>query len=107
MNLYQACKLLPPAGALLKPGGSIIMAVSCYAGIGPIEVINEAIYRLGVIHSLPQKHRIILVSEQSPQAVAPSFAEYAPDLKSALERTDDDLIILPQAGDLIPRISTL
>ncbi|MCA9540288.1 MAG: DUF2088 domain-containing protein, partial [Myxococcales bacterium] len=66
MNLYQACKLLPPAGPLLAEGGTIIVAAECADGIGPVEVINEAIYRLGSVHSLPAKHRVLLVSSQPP-----------------------------------------
>ncbi len=62
MNLYQACKLLPPAGALLEEGGTVILAAECTDGIGPVKTINEAIYALGSVHSLPHDHRVILVS---------------------------------------------
>lgn len=103
MDLYQACKLLPPAGAVLRPGGTVILAAACEAGIGPVEVINEAIYRLGVIHALPPDHRVILVSGRSPEEVAPTFCEYAPDLPAALARIPaDDLLVLPFGGDLVP-----
>ena len=82
MNLYQACKPLPPAGAVLKEGGTIVLAAQCGDGIGPVDVINEAIYRLGSVHSLPRNHRVILVSERSPKEVQPTFAEYAETVKA-------------------------
>ncbi len=104
MNLYQACKLLPPAGRVLRDGGTIVMAAACHDGIGPVGVINEGIYRLGVVHALPPRHRVVLVSEQPPEAVAPTFAEWAPSVEAALAALPDpdDLIVMPRAGDLVP-----
>jgi hypothetical protein len=108
MNLYQACKLLPPAGAVLRDGGTVVLAVECGAGIGPVEVINDAIYHLGSRHSLPPNHRVILVSRHGPDAVAPTFAEWAPDIETALVMASDqqapDLIVMPRGGDLVPRL---
>ncbi len=105
MNLYQACKLLPPAGAVLRDGGTVVMAVECGAGIGPVGVINEAIYRLGSVHSLPPTHRVILVSRHPREAVAPTFAEWAPDVESALAAAGTGkLIVMPRGGDLVPRL---
>ncbi|MBU1432224.1 DUF2088 domain-containing protein [Myxococcota bacterium] len=103
MNLYQACKLLPPAGAILEDGGLIIMAASCHAGIGPVEVINDKIYRLGIRHSLPPRHRVALVSSQPAAAVAPTFAEHAPSVEAALAGRAGPVVVLPFAGDLVVR----
>ncbi len=106
MNLYQACKLLPPAGRILREGGTIILAAECTEGIGPVSTINEAIYRLGSVHSLPKKHRVILVSRHTPSDVAPTFADYAPDIGSALAMVDSSsLAVIPYGGDLVPHIN--
>lgn len=103
LNLYQACKLLAPAGALLADGGTVILAASCAEGIGPVETINEAIYRLGLVHSLPARHRIFLVSERSAASVAPTFATYMPDMPTALAAAGPGrLAVLPYGGDLVP-----
>lgn len=105
MNLYQACKLLPPAGAVLRDGGVVVLAVECGAGIGPVAVINEAIYRLGSVHALPPRHRVILVSKHDRAAVAPTFAEWAPDVDAALAMAGGgELIVMPRGGDLVPRL---
>jgi lactate racemase len=105
MNLYQACKLLPPAGAILESGGTVILAAECTDGIGPVETINEAIYKLGSIHSLPLRHRVILVSQHSEKLVEPTFAAYAPSIQSALQMCDSSsLAVIPYGGDLVPRV---
>lgn len=107
MNLYQACKLLPPAGAALADGGTVILAAECAAGIGPVQVINEAIYRLGSVHSLPPRHRVVLVSSHGPAAVALTFADWAPSVEVALaearERAPGPLLVMPRGGELVPR----
>lgn len=106
MNLYQACKLLPPAGAVLADGGTVVLAAECAHGLGPISVINDKIYRLGSVHSLPPRHRVILVTARPAVEVAPTFAEYAPSVEAALATAGaEDLTIIPYGGDLVPRWS--
>ncbi len=102
MNLYQACKLLPPAGALLGEGGRVVVVAELGDGIGPIETINEKIYRLGIVHSLPPRHRVLLVSSRSREEVAPTFCEWAPDVMTAVGE-DPRPLVLPYAADLVPR----
>lgn len=102
-SLYQACKLLPPAGRVLAEGGTVILAVALHEGVGPVDIINEAIYQLGVAHSLPARHRVLLVSERTPEAVAPTFATWAPDVDTALAMAGGHPpLVLPYAGDLVP-----
>lgn len=84
-SLYQASKLLPPAGALLADGGSAIAVAECDQGTGPLERVNHGIYRLGVARQLPPGHRVVLVSELDPETVRQSYAEPASDLVAALD----------------------
>jgi len=103
-SLYQACKLLPPAGAVLAEGGTVILAAECRHGLGPPEVVNEAIYRLGVRHALPTDHRVVLVSERPADEVASTFASWAPSVEAALlDASTGPVVIMPRAGDLVPR----
>ena len=37
-SLYQASKLIPPAGILLREGGVVIVAAECPEGTGPLQV---------------------------------------------------------------------
>ncbi len=83
-SLYQASKLLPPAGALLLDQGTAIMVARCEEGIGPLQVVNEGIYRLGVRHHLPDGHRVRLVSAMSEEEASRSYAQPAASLEEAL-----------------------
>jgi hypothetical protein len=104
-SLYQASKLLPPAGAVLEDGGTVVLVAECDGGIEPVERVNEGIYRLGVARALPSSHRVILVSNLPRETVARSYAEYAPDLSSALEMAraarDDTIPVIWRAGEAI------
>jgi lactate racemase len=108
-SLYQASKLLPPAGAILEDGGAIIVLAECDLGIEPTERVNEGIYRLGVARQLPPSHRVILVSTLPRETVARSYAEHAPDLVSALEtvgvRPGDVVPVVWRAGEAIVEAS--
>jgi hypothetical protein len=107
-SLYQACKLLPPAGAILEPGGTAIVVADCAEGTGPLATVNDGIYRLGVRLALPEGHRIRLVSELAPEVVAQTFATFAPSIDAALAETGrsprdrlDDVVVLWRAGEAI------
>jgi nickel-dependent lactate racemase len=109
-SLYQASKMLPPAGALLEPGGTVIMLAECDQGIGPLERVNEGIYRLGVSRQLPEGHRVVLVSRLSPDVVRESYAEPAGDFGAALEEALDragvaSAVLLWRAGECIAEAS--
>ncbi|MCC6217226.1 MAG: DUF2088 domain-containing protein [Polyangiaceae bacterium] len=84
-SLYQASKCLPPAGALLEEGGTVIVVAECEQGLGPTERVNEGIYRLGMVPQLPAEHRVVLVSQQPPDRVATTYAEHAPELRGAVD----------------------
>jgi nickel-dependent lactate racemase len=107
-SLYQASKLLPAAAPLLEPGGTAILVAECDLGIGPIERVNEGIYRLGIAPLLPARHRVVLVSELSPAVVRESYAEPASDLASALAEAQAShpaarAVVVWRAGECITR----
>lgn len=107
-SLYQASKLVPPAGLLLKDGGVVILAAECPDGIGPLQVVNEGIFALGVRRFLPARYTLLLVSSMDAATVATSYAQFAPSLEAALEAArritgpDPRVLVLPDAGDLVP-----
>ena len=107
MNLYQACKLLPPAGTILSEGGTIILMAECGEGLGPVDTINRKIYELGVIHSLPRRHRVVLVSARSRSEVQPTFADYAQSVDHALRAIKPrHVAVLPYGGEVIPTLAS-
>jgi nickel-dependent lactate racemase len=107
-SLYQASKLVPPAGLLLRDGGVVIVAAECPDGIGPIQVVNEGIFKLGVRRFLPDRYTLLLVSSMDAATVAQSYATYAPSLEAALSEAwrltgpTPRVLVLPDAGDLVP-----
>jgi hypothetical protein len=107
-SLYQASKLLPPAGALLTAQGTAIMVARCEEGIGPLQVVNEGIYRLGVRHHLPEGHVVRLVSAMSEEEASRSYAKPAASLDAALADAGfgpasrlDGVSLLWRAGEMI------
>ncbi len=108
-SLYQASKLIPPAGLLLKEGGVVIVCADCPEGTGPLEVVNEGIFELGVRRFLPERHAVLLVSGMPEATVRDTYATHAPSLEAALARAreltgkaEPDVLVLPDASDLVP-----
>lgn len=108
-SLYQASKLIPPAGILLADGGVVIVAAECPDGTGPLAVVNEGIFALGVRRYLPPRASVMLVSGMDEGTVARTYARYAPSLESALAeafrivgKERPRVIVMPDASDLVP-----
>lgn len=108
-SLYQASKLVPPAGLLLRDGGTVVVAAECPEGTGPLQVVNEKIFDLGVRRFLPARHRVFLVSGLGEETVGRTYATFAPSVEWALARAREasgkdvlDVAVMPDAGDLVP-----
>ena len=106
MNLYQACKMIAVAAPLLD-GGTIILCAACEEGLGPVDVINSAIYELGLKPILPEEHQIYLVSKHPASAIQPYFIEYLDSPHTILRDIDmDDVVIVPYATSVIPVLAS-
>jgi len=107
-SLYQASKLVPPAGILLKDGGVVIVAAECPDGTGPLQTVNEGIFALGVRRFLPERYTLFLVSSMDEATVARTYALHAPSLDAALAEArrltgaSPRVLVMPDAGDLVP-----
>ncbi len=109
-SLYQASKLVPPAGILLRDGGTVVVAAECPEGTGPLQVVNEKIFALGVRRYLPPRYELLLVSALDEATVRGTYATFAPSVEAALLRARErsgapelDALVLPDAGDVVPR----
>src|SRR5262249_30036037 len=109
MNLYQAAKLLAPAGWLLRPGGVVILCAECPRGTGPLDVVNEGIWKLGIRHFFADPEPTdLLVSSLPKNVVDVTFTRYAENLDDAVAqaraqvRGSPRILVMPRAGDLIP-----
>ena len=107
-SLYQASKLVPPAGLLLQDGGVVIMAAECPEGTGPLQTVNEGIFALGVRRFLPERYTLLLVSGMDEATVGRTYARHAPSLEAAVAEAArlmggrGRVIVMPDAGDLVP-----
>ena len=107
-SLYQASKLVPPAGLLLQDGGVVIVAAECPDGTGPLKTVNEAIFTLGVRRFLPERYTLLLVSGMDAATVGQTYARHAPSLEAAVAEGArliggrGRVIVMPDAGDLVP-----
>ena len=100
-SLYQASKLVAAVAPLAEEDATIVVAAECGDGIGPVEVVNEAIYAIGLRPRLPARHRVVLVSSLAPEVVAPSYADWAPSVEEALAGATGPIVIAPRAAHLI------
>jgi lactate racemase len=107
-TLYQASKLVPPAGTLLRDGGVVVVCAECPEGTGPLQTVNEAIFALGVRRFLPERHTLLLASGLDPATAARTYATPAPSLAAAVAEASHlagpsaRWLVLPDAADLVP-----
>lgn len=83
-SLYQASKLVAAVAPLLCDGGKVVLAVEAPDGTGPVDVVNSAIYEIGVRPRLPANHQILLVSGLSSEAVAGTYCEWSSSVAEAV-----------------------
>jgi len=100
-TLYQAAKLAAAAAPLLADGGTLVIVAECADGIGPLDVVNEAIFRIGVLPRLPPGGRLALVSSLAPELVARTLVPYASSLSELLQLHDGPVLVLPRASQLL------
>ncbi len=95
-TLYQAAKIAAAAAPMVAEGGMLVVVAECRDGTGPIEVVNEAIFRIGVLPRLPRGARLRLISGLPPAVVATTLIERATEIPSG-----DPVLVIPRASQLI------
>jgi lactate racemase len=96
-SLYQAAKIAAAAAPLVAADGELVIAAECADGIGPLQTVNEAIFRIGVLPRLARGARISLVSALSRDLVEQTLLAF----KAGLPVIDRRALILPRASQLI------
>jgi nickel-dependent lactate racemase len=104
-SLYQAAKIAAAAAPLVAENGTLAIVAECPDGVGPLETVNEAILRIGVLPRLAVGARLVLVSGLSRSTVDATLCTYAPSVASLV----DDLrrSAHAQVITVIPRASQL
>ncbi len=100
-TLYQAAKIAAAAAPVVESGGVLVVVAQCCDGIGPLPVVNEAIFRIGVLPRLAPGARLFLVSDLSASKVACTLLEYAPSVDAVLRDAAGPAVVIPHATGLI------
>ncbi|MDB4958504.1 MAG: hypothetical protein JWO36_6073 [Myxococcales bacterium] len=105
-SLYQAAKIAAAAAPLVEPNGTLVVVAECADGVGPLEVVNEAIFRIGVLPRLPSGARLFLVSSLPRDQVDQTLLEYADSPASVIRSSDGRILVLPRASHLLCEASS-
>jgi lactate racemase len=100
-SLYQAAKIAAAVAPLVREGGTLVIVAECPDGIGPLDVVNEAIFRIGILPRLAPGVSIKLVSALAPGAVALTLLEHAHSANEILRRHHGPALIIPRASKLL------
>lgn len=98
-SLYQASKIAAAVAPLVEPNGIIILVAECADGIGPLDVVNQAIYDIGIKPRLPPGVSIALVSSLDRATVEPSYAAWAPRAEPLVR--PGRVLVVPRASHII------
>jgi nickel-dependent lactate racemase len=97
-SLYQAAKIASACAPIVAEGGRLVLVAECADGIEPIETVNEAIFRIGVLPRLPSSASIQLLSGLSEETVRRTLCD---PISSIDIRTTDSIVVVPRASQLI------
>lgn len=100
-SLYQAAKIAAATAPLVEPGGTLVVVAECREGVEPLDVVNEAIVRIGVLPRLPARARLVLVSDLGPAVTKRTLFDYAPSVAAILDVTTGPVTVVPRASQLI------
>lgn len=101
-SLYQAAKIAAAAAPLVAAGGTLVVVAECADGTGPLETVNEAIFRIGVLPRLPAGARLVLVSSLDAETVSRTLLVHAATVETAIAGAPPGrVLVVPRASQLI------
>ncbi|MDX2093603.1 MAG: lactate racemase domain-containing protein [Kofleriaceae bacterium] len=100
-SLYQAAKIAAACAPLVAANGALVLVAECPDGIGPLETVNEKIFRIGVLPRLAPGAAIHLVSNLSSETVAGTLIRYAASVADVLAQSPGQVVVVPKASQLI------
>jgi lactate racemase len=96
-SLYQAAKIAAAVAPWVNPDGRLVIVAECFDGVGPVETVNEAILKLGIVPRLQVGVRLQLVSSLQDAVVSQTVVEPVPAIPAIDRRT----LVVPHASQLI------
>jgi lactate racemase len=98
-SLYQASKIAAAVAHVVAPYGRLIIVAECADGIGPLDVVNNAIFATGIAPRLATGVTVELVSTVPWNEVAKTFAKPVATVEQCLGT--ERWLLVPQASGLI------
>jgi nickel-dependent lactate racemase len=105
-SLYQAAKIAAAVAPLVEPGGALVLVAQCPLGTGPVDVVNEAIFRTGVVPRLAPGVELALVSGLDRPTTATTLLTYAASVNEVADRVPGPVLVIPRAGQLICEVDS-
>jgi nickel-dependent lactate racemase len=99
-TLYQAAKIAAAAAPLVEDRGTLAIVAECRDGTGPLDTVNEAIFRTGVLPRLAAGVRLVLVSSLEEAKTRQTLLDYAPDVDCLLPG-HPRVVVIPSASQLL------
>jgi nickel-dependent lactate racemase len=103
-SLYQAAKIFAASAPLVAANGTLAVVAECADGIGPLDVVNEAIFRIGVLPRMRPGVKLVLVSALAEHDVRQTLVAHAPSIDAVLAATPAataPILVLPRASHLL------
>ncbi len=100
-SLYQAAKIAAAVAPLVEPNGTLVLVAQCPDGIGPLETVNEAIFRIGILPRLARGVRLVLVSDLSEAETHQTLLAYGESVEQVLASTRGRILVVPHASKLL------
>lgn len=104
-SLYQAAKIAAAVAPLVLPGGDLAVVAACADGIEPLAVVNEAIFRIGVLPRLAAGATLSLVSELPADQVRRTLLRPA-SLAELVAASTGPIVVVPRASSLLIEVSS-
>lgn len=99
-SLYQAAKIAAAVAPLVAEGGTLLLVAECADGIGPLDVVNDAIFRIGVLPRLPPGASLALRSSLSPEEVGRTLLSHASGVPWPRDPAAS-IVVVPRASRLL------
>jgi nickel-dependent lactate racemase len=104
-SLYQAAKIAAATAPLVETDGTLVLVAECANGVEPLDVVNEAIFRIGVLPRLAPGVSLRLVSSLAPEVVARTLLRHTASVDTVLAEVPGPVLVIPRSSNLLYEVS--
>jgi nickel-dependent lactate racemase len=100
-TLYQASKIAASVAPLVERDGLLVIVAECANGTGPVDVVNRAIFDIGIAPRLAAGVRVALVSALPREVVGATYATWFASVDDAIADRAGDVLVVPRATQIL------